>query len=101
MVLLEIRSQNRKALLKTSGNLQVSDHAGGNTGGGAFHGGNLGIAMVILIANRGAHIGAALKSTVNGGDNAKAGEDLGKLHCETATVCQCRVNEAQRAWAKA
>ena len=88
-------------MLKRSGNLQVSDHAGGNTDGGGSNGGNLGVAVAILIADGGAHVGAALKCTVNEGDKAEAGEDLGKLHYETVNVCQCRVSKAQRGYAKA
>lgn len=61
-------------------NLQVSDHAGGDNGGAASHGGTLGVAMAILITDRGAHVGAALKSTENGGDKAKARDDRGNLH---------------------
>ena len=101
MVLRGIRSQKQKAVLKRSGNLQVSDHAGGNTGGGASNGGNLGVTMAMLIANGGAHVGATLKSTEKRADQAEAGEDLSNLHYETANVCQCRVNEDQRACAKA
>lgn len=82
MVLREIRRQTHKALLIWRGNLQVSDHAGGNAGGGASNDGNVGFAMAILMADGGAHFGAALESTENGGDKAGAGEDLGNLHYE-------------------
>lgn len=61
-------------------NLQVSDHAGSDTGGAASNGGKLGVTMAILITDRGAHVGATLKSTKNGGDKAKAHDDRGNLH---------------------
>lgn len=73
-------------MLKRTGNLQVSDYAGGNTRGGASNGGNFGVAMAMFIADGVAHVGAALKSTENEGDKAEAGEDLGNLHYGTANV---------------
>lgn len=51
--------------------------------------------MTIFIANRGSMDTAALESSESSAEKAKAGDDLGNLHYETANVCQCRVSEAQ------